>query len=453
MTVTNTSSAFRGDITNYLEQKTLPLARRQLVVYQFANKVTLPKGFGNQWTATRYNRLPLPPAPLAEGVPPNGESMTIGQVTGVVQQWGDAVYLTDVAEMQIFHPLFQEAIKLVSLQVGETGERQAYLTLTGGTQANFVNQRGARASLVAGDVLDPHTINRTTAALMTIGAPRFNGDEMTDEMVDIKGGGKNASQNPRVHAHYVAVLHPLVAADFSENPTVQTAWSYSDINRLYNFETGQWRGITFCESNLVPYWTGIAAVNGGTATTGGSLPVSTTYYMQVTAQNTTTQYESQIYQVDTGIAIGASNTAFSYVLPSTPGYTYSVYIGTTATGISNLALTTSTQAPATGPYAGVATQLPAGATVLLTGIGPQQVPPAAPATGLTVYPTFVFGRDYYSMIKLDELKMFYLTEPDKSDVVNQKRVVGWKNYWGMVITNQQFGCRIESTSNFTATFG
>jgi hypothetical protein len=175
--------------------------------------------------------------------------------------------------------------------------------------------------------------------------------------------------------------------------------------------------------------------------------------MQVTAQNTTTQYESQIYQVDTGIAIGGSNTAFSYVLPSTPGYTYSVYIGTTAAGISNLALTTSTQAPTTGPYAGVATQLPAGATVLLTGIGPQQVPPAAPATGLTVYPTFVFGRDYYSMIKLDELKMFYLTDADKSDVVNQKRVVGWKKYWGMVITNQQFGCRIESTSNFTATFG
>ena len=452
MTVTNTSSAFRGDVVNYIEQKTLPLARKQLVVYQFANKVELPKGMGNQWTATRYNRLPLPSAPLAEGVPPNGENMTVSQVTGVVQQWGDAVYITDVGEMQIFHSLFQEAIKLVSLQVAETDERQAYLTLGGGTQVNFVNQRGARASLVAGDVLDPHTVNRTSAALMTVGAPRFNGDENTDEMVDIRGGGRNASQNPRVHAHYVAVIHPLVAADFSENPTVQTAWSYSDINRLYNFETGEWRSITFCESNLVPFWTGAAAVNGGTATTGGSLATTTTYYLQVTGQNGTTQYESQIYQVDTGIAIG-SNTAISYVLPSTPGYTYSVYIGTSATGVSNLALTSSTYAPGSGPYTGVATQLPPGVTVLLTAIGPQQVPPAAPATGITVFPTFVFGRDYYSMIKLDGLKMTYLTQADKSDILNQKRVVGWKKFWGMVITNQQFGARIESTSNFTATFG
>jgi len=70
-----------------------------------------------------------------------------------------------------------------------------------------------------------------------------------------------------------------------------------------------------------------------------------------------------------------------------------------------------------------------------------------------VFATYVFGRDYYTMITLDELKMSYLTEADKSDILNQKRVVGWKKFWGMVITNQQFGCRIESTTNFPTTFG
>jgi N4-gp56 family major capsid protein len=453
MAVTNTSSQFRGDVVNYIEKKTLPLTRRQLVAYQFANKVNLPDGFGNTWTATRYNRLPLPSAPLAEGVPPNGETMTVGQVTGVVQQWGDAVTITDVAEMQIFHPLFKEATKLVALQIAETDERQSYLTLGGGTQVNFVNQRGSRAALVAGDVLDPHTVNRTVAALATIGAPRFNGDEETDEMVDIKSGGARASENPRTHSHYVAVCHPLVAADFSESPTVQTAWSYSDINRLYNFEVGEWRGVTFCESNMVPFWTGVAAVNGGTATTGGALAVSTTYYLQVTGQNNTNQYESYICQVDSAVTTSGTQNAITYVLPSTPGYLYSVYIGTSAAGISSLALTSSTAAPQSGPYTGVATQIAPGTTILLTGIGPQQVPPQAPATGLSVYPTFVFGRDYYSMISLSGLEMFYLKNADKADILNQKRVIGWKKFWGMVITNQQFGARIEGVSNFTATFG
>jgi N4-gp56 family major capsid protein len=450
---TNTSGNFTGDVVKYIEQKVLPLTRRQLVAYQFATPATLPKGMGTTYTATRYNRLTLPFAPLSEGVPPIGESMSISQVTGVMQQWGDKVTITDVAEMTIFHPIFKQAMRLTALQMAESNERRIYLTLMGGTQVNYVNKRGSRAALQVGDVLDPFTINRTSAALVTIGAPRFMGDEETDAKIDAKSGGKDASQDPRRHAHYVAICHPLVVGDFSDNPTVQTAWSYSDINRLYNYEAGEWRGITFCMSNMVPFWTGIAAVTGATGTTGGSLASGTTYYLQVTGSNAQNQYESQIYQVDGGEAPGSSNTALSLTLPSTPGYTYSVYIGTSAAGVSNLALTNSTAAPQSGPYSGVATQLPPGTTVTLTGFGPQQVPPAAPATGVTVYPTFVFGRDFYSWVTLDSVKMTYLTQADKSDPLNQLRVIGWKQYDGGLITNQSFGARIESTSSYSSNFG
>jgi hypothetical protein len=101
----------------------------------------------------------------------------------------------------------------------------------------------------------------------------------------------------------------------------------------------------------------------------------------------------------------------------------------------------------------MATQLPPGATVVLTALGVSQTPPAAPATGLTVFPTFVIGKDFYSCIDLDSTKMTYLTTADKSDPLNQLRIVGWKKFYGFLISNQQFGCRIESTSAFTATFG
>jgi hypothetical protein len=157
--------------------------------------------------------------------------------------------------------------------------------------------------------------------------------------------------------------------------------------------------------------------------------------------------------VSSGAAPGGSNTALSITAPSTPGFTYSFYIGTTAAGISNLALTNSTAAPSSGPYNGVATQIPAGTTLTLTAIGPQQVPPAAPATGITVYPTFVFGRDFYSWITLSDLEMTYLKDADKSDPLNQTRVVGWKCYDGGLISNQAFGARIESTSAFSSAFG
>src|SRR5713226_4727301 len=152
---TNVASQFSADIVAYIAEKTLPLTRKQLVAYQFGDPLTLPKGRGTTYTATRYLRIPLPSSPLSEGVPPIGEMMTIQQVSATAQQWGDKVTITDVAEMTIYHPLFQKATELIGLQVAETLERNTFNTLNSGTQINFVNSRGSRASLASGDVLNP----------------------------------------------------------------------------------------------------------------------------------------------------------------------------------------------------------------------------------------------------------------------------------------------------------
>src|SRR5215469_2310115 len=106
---TNVSTQFTADVENYIAEKTLPIARRQLVVYQFGDPLELPKGRGTTYTATRYLRVPLPFQPLSEGVPPVGEQMSIQQVMAVAQQWGDKVTITDVAEITIKHPLFKKA--------------------------------------------------------------------------------------------------------------------------------------------------------------------------------------------------------------------------------------------------------------------------------------------------------------------------------------------------------
>jgi hypothetical protein len=275
------------------------------------------------------------------------------------------------------------------------------------------------------------------------------GDEITEMKLEADSGGAKASSDPRKMPHYVSVVHPFVAGDFSENSTVVTAWSYSDINRLYNYEIGEWRGIRFCQSNMVPSWTGVALVTG-TPTTGGTFAAAN-YFIIVTGQDTQNQYESRIYQVSGAIAL-TLNQAISVTLPSTAGFTYSVYVGVTAnTNVANLGLSTS--GPTSGPYTGQATQLAPGATVVITGTGMAQVPPAAPATGVTVYPTFVFGRGAYAQVVLDNVKFTYLKEADKSDPLNQLRVVGWKNFYGTLISNAAFMMRIESTSAFTGTFG
>jgi hypothetical protein len=201
---------------------------------------------------------------------------------------------------------------------------------------------------------------------------------------------------------------------------------------------------------LVPTFTGVAQITG-TAGTAGSLATNANYFIQVTASDTQNQYESRIYQVAGPISVTGPNGSISVVLPALTGFTFNIYINAGANTMFNLAQTTA--GPTTGPFAGMATQLAPGQTVILTNIGLPQVPPAAPAAGITVYPTFIFGRGAYGQVMLDNVRFTYLNMADKSDPLNQLRVVGWKCFYGTLLENVQFFMRIESTSAFSVTFG
>ncbi len=447
---TNVSATFAADFQKYIQKKTLPLVQRLLVVYAFGEKLRLPPGFGVTYTASRYNRIPLPFQPLSEAVPPAGQQMVLEQVSAVAQQWGDTVTVSDVAELTPIHPLFKKAIELVAMQQAETVERNTFNALMATTQINYVNTRGSRAALLAGDVLNVHEVNRMIGALRTIGAWEYMGDNEEDVKVTA-GKPSLASNSPKGFRHYVSVMHTNVEQDMREDTIVTAAWSRSDVNKLYNNELGEFSGARFCRSNMVPSFTGIAAPVGATPGAAGQLNDGT-YFIRITASNLITQFEEQISQISAGITTvaGPGAGSIAVTVPNTPGFSYNVYIGTT---VNPTRLATSTSGPLTGPLAGQATQIPAGAAVVLTNLGTAQTPPAAPATGVTVYPTFFFGRNAYGIVMLDDVKHFYLDKAEKIDPLNQLRTVGWKMFYGTIILNQQFLGRVESSSNFSATFG
>jgi len=444
VTNTSTSAGFQSDVENYIQEEVEPLARRQLVAYQFGKPLHLDTNRGVTYTATRFERLPLPFAQLQEGVAPVGEAVTLAQVSATAQQWGDSVIVTDVANLTIKHPIFQQAIQLISLQMPETLERNTLNTLISANQVNYANGRASRATLVATDVCTPHESNKIVGSLLTYGAPRFMGDEREDMMIEA-GAYRDPSKSPAVMQHYVALIHPLVAQDMRENSQVNTAWAYSDINRLYNNELGPFGGVRFVETNMMPWWVGVALVTG-TAGVAGNLATSATYNIQVTGSPAQTSVEQRIHQVSGNISVTGPTGSIAVTLPTLPGYTFSVYIGTTASP-ANLALCAS--GPAVGPLAGQATQLASGASVILTGVGAAQTPPAVPATGVAVFPSIFIANHSYGQVILENPEFFYLTGADKSDRLNQTRVVSWKVFYGSIILNQAFLARLESSSAFT----
>ena len=180
--------------------------------------------------------------------------------------------------------------------------------------------------------------------------------------------------------------------------------------------------------------------------------MSGTYAVQVTGSDTQNQYESYVAAVYSLAGVGASG-AITLTTPNVPGYTFNVYLSAANVSVpTNLGLCTS--GPNNGPFTGQAIQLPANTSVTITGLGLAQVPPSYPGntTGLTVYPTFVFARGAYGQVVLDDVAFTYLKDADKSDSLNQLRIVGWKTYYGTLIENQNYFGRIESVSAYGATF-
>jgi N4-gp56 family major capsid protein len=430
----NKSPAFSADISNYIQAKVLPLAQRTLVAFQFGVPLTLPKNRGTSYTATRYSRVNLPGAPLAEGVPSVGEIMPISQQVATAQQWGDSVYITDVDMLTIEHNLFKEAMRLTALQLQETLERNTQNALMSGTNIAYANSKTSRATLVSTDVLGVTEINKAVGSLNTVGAPKFGSPDFEDTKEE------------------------LVEQDLRSNTVMANAWSYSDIDKLYNMEVGQWGGVRFTSTNMTPWYLGAALITG-TASGVGTFQTGN-YNIFVTETDPVYGYERIIHQASGNIAVTAGQ-GISVTLPAATvsGYTFNVYVsalgGTTP---ANLGLSAS--GPTVGAFAGYATQLAANQVVLITGPGPtvaslqnsatpSLVAPAAPATGVYVYPTFFIGKGAYGQVTLDSAQFEYLNQADKSDPHNQLRVISWKIFYGTMILNQAFFMRFESSSNYS----
>lgn len=453
MTNVNRSTSFSADISNYIAKKVLPLAQRQLVAFQFGTPLTLPKNRGTTYTATRYSRIPMPNAPLAEGVPSVGEIMPISQQSATAQQWGDSVYITDVDMLTIEHDLFKEAMRVTALQLYETLERNTQNALMSGTNIGYANGRTTRAALLATDVLGVTEINKAVGSLNTVGAPKFGAKDFEDDKLEldtVRGGGKNKP-------HYVAVIHPLVEQDLRSNTTMSLAWSYSDLEVLYNMEVGVWGGVRFTSTNMTPWYQGAALVTGTSSGTGTFTTAN--YQLFVTETDPIFGYERIIHQSSGNIAM-TSGQGMSVTLPAATvaGYTFNAYLSA-AGGTTPSTLALSASGPTTGGFAGYATQLAASTTVLLTGPGPtvaslqgsatpSLVAPLPPATGVTVYPSFFIGKGAYGQVTLDSAHFEYLKDADKSDPHNQLRVISWKIFYGTMILNQAFFLRFESGSNY-----
>ena len=402
-------STFSADSQTYIAAQTLMRIKRDVVVYGLGKKEKLPNKFSKTFQFTRYEKLPLPQQVLSEGVTPSSNAqMTISTVQAVMDQWGDFVQLTDVAELTVKHPVMEQAIELLAEQAAETIDRECIKVLQANTSVFFPGAVANRGALAANNVLDTDTIRKTMASLRGGGARPFTG------------------------RLYMGLVDPHVEMDISKDSTFQTAASYSNIMVLQNGEIGTWMGARWMSSNLLPTMSLLAPVTTAGSAASGSLANSTTYYIKVTAVDNALGFEQQV-TAEASQATGAGQTAIQATMPANSNYTYNVYVGS-ASGAEYL-------------YSSF--NAANSVVTILSVPNSGNAPPATPASGVTVHFSWILGKEAFAVPELMSLQTFVTPKTaSDSDPLAQRRKASWKVMFKAVICNNAFMARMETASAY-----
>lgn len=275
--------------------------------------------------------------------------------------------------------------------------------------------------------------------------------------------GQAASGGLRgVGSAYVAITSGEVTASIMKMAAASGLWSsvvqYNNASAVYNAEVGMYLGLRWVETNFIPkftllgnktaavttgnaFGTGtpvVAAVNGG-----GSLLSATTYYFKVTRKSLTRGFEEAISMEHTMTsAATGDNESFTFTMPSTAGYVYNVYFGS-STGDSNLKLASENVAAS-----GVATvtavpssTVTAPANIRISG-GDSTDPNA-------IHPVYVLSSQALAWTGLQQLKAYVVgAGATKDDPIDQVRTLGYKFMAKACILDQTRLLRLEVPTAF-----
>lgn len=132
-----------GDIsarTNFTAYgKLLKRATPAIVTERTAQSKPMDKNKGRTVVFRRYLKLDPATTPLAEGIPPEGSSVSYVDVECTIEQYGDYIGITDVIQDTHEDPILSEFRGLQADQMRETKETLNFAVLKGGTAVYYTN--------------------------------------------------------------------------------------------------------------------------------------------------------------------------------------------------------------------------------------------------------------------------------------------------------------------------
>ena len=235
-----TDTGLSKEMKTFYSDYLIDMAEPNLVHDQFGQKHPIPKNGGKIIEFRKYDSLPKALTPLAEGVTPNGQKLSMSVITSNVQQYGGYIELSDILLLTAIDNNLVQATKLLGSQAGRTLDTITREVLNGGTNVQYSEgQVTARNSLVGGQASGNHyltvdAVRRAVRFLKVMNAPKINGS-------------------------YVGIIHPDVSYDLMSDPKWVNVKTYSDPDGIYEGEIGKIEGVRFVETSEAKVFDGAGA--------------------------------------------------------------------------------------------------------------------------------------------------------------------------------------------------
>lgn len=190
---------------------------------QFAEvKTDLNANPGDGITFFKYNNLSRGGA-LTEGTPMETQALAGAQVTITVQEYGNAVSVTEFLIQTSFDDVMSSSARLLGFDYATVLDELARDTLMTSGNEIFANDRATEDDIVSGDILSVEELKDGVELLATNLAPKIGND------------------------HWVCFVHPHQSRGLRDDDDWITV-ARLDPQRLYNGEIGRIDDIIFIET-------------------------------------------------------------------------------------------------------------------------------------------------------------------------------------------------------------
>ncbi len=241
------SSTDYGDISPrtaaYASKRLLKRAIPNLVIEKFGQARPLPRKHSDSVVFRRFERFPITPNPLTEGVTPSARKLKTTDVKAILQQSGDRVQLTDKIYDTHEDPVLRETVDILGEQSAQMLEVVRYYAIRAGTNVFYAGGVDSRGKV--GEVISLDAQRRVMRALK-----RQDTRKITRI---IRSTPSYATQN--VNACFVGMCHPDVEHDIREMKGFVPVENYGSIPS-FESELGKVEDMRYVTSTILEPWAG-----------------------------------------------------------------------------------------------------------------------------------------------------------------------------------------------------